>query len=237
MLVMCRQKEIGQQLQLALKSLGYGRVVSVSTHGQALERVNNIAHGKKFSFILFDAKDSDIKAHDFVQAVLHLEPDSVLIPTSHEPQIDDVFGLLREGARSFLVLPFNPETLEQVSESAQEGPPFSASVLRAADRNVALVGVVLHCLYRLAVSMRLARKNPGRNAEAEGLRLAFHEAVDLAKMFCMDGDRERLRATIIEECEKRANIASTRIGRTRRKLAKKRDGAPGALRPEDMVIS
>jgi CheY-like chemotaxis protein len=234
---MSRHKENAQQLQLALKSLGYGRIVSVSTHGQALERINSIAHGKKFSFVLFDAKDSDIGAHDFVKAALHLEADSILIPTSHEPHIDDVFGLLREGARAFLVLPFTPEVLEDISESAQEGAPFSASVLRAKDRNIALVGVVLHCLYRLAVSMRLARKNPSRNSEVEAFRNAFHESVDLARMFCMDGDKERLRETIIEECEKRANIASTRIGRTRRKLAQKRDGALGALRPpEDLVV-
>ncbi|MCB0324692.1 MAG: response regulator [Bdellovibrionales bacterium] len=221
-LVVIRSNHINNQLRMALKTLGFAKLTSVAAHSAGLERLKSLSFGRKYDFVLYDAKDTDMPAVEFVQKAVETEPDSILIAASAEPRIDDVFGQLRAGARGFLVLPFTPESLEQVVFRAMEGPPFSESVLRAPDRNAALVGCVLNNLYRLSVLMRQIRQYPHVGKDLPRYRRAFSESMDLALTFCEAGKEHELREKILEECVARANAAASRLGRTRLKLNKER---------------
>lgn len=205
------------QLRQCLNSLGYRHIMQSSSHYNALERMRE----RSFSLVFFEASSSNVKAADFVHSARKLDDKSLLIAVSGAPRVDDVFGLLREGARHYIVLPFDVDSVEHVLLSAQEGPPLSDTVLHATDRNVSLATVVINGLDQLAVGMRQARTFPLAVSELGERKRRWREALDLALMFC-DGPQAALRERIIEACIARASQASTRLGRTRRKLRQER---------------
>jgi len=206
------------QVRQALKTVGFSTVSAAPNHLTALDRIR----GRDFALILFDASSSDLPCIDFVKQTLEMDPNSIMIPISGEPQVDDVFGLLKAGARGFLALPFTVDILEEVVMRATEGPPFSDAVLNAPDRNAALVGVILNNLYRTSVLMRQARDFPTAARELERQQIMLAESVDMARLFSEGGD-EALLSKIVEGCINRANTAATRLGRTRQRLKKQRE--------------
>ena len=218
MLVIARNGNLSNQVRACLKNLGFSKLSAVGTHVGGLDRMKS----RNFQLAIFDAVGTDMAASDFVREALTLDSKQVLIALSTQPQIDDVFGLLRAGARGYVVCPFTIDSLEMVIARADEGPPFSDTVLQAPDRNSALVGLILNNLYRLSVLMRQAREYPSALKEARRYQSALVESVDIAKMFCVDGNEEILRERIIEECLGRANTAASRLGRTRQKLQRER---------------
>jgi hypothetical protein len=209
-------------MKMTLKSLGYGKLTAVDRHGAGLVRITGRSAQQGYSLVLFDAKPSDISPHQFVQAALNHDPEMVLIAATMEPRIDDVFGLLKLGARSFLAIPFTAEILEQVLDQAKKGPPFSESVLMAPDRNAALVGLVLNNLYKLSVCMRQAREFHSAKERVDHYRFEFNSAMEMARLFCENGDVEKLVEYTCEQCLDRGERAASRLGRARLKLQKKR---------------
>lgn len=216
-LVVASKAITSSQLRQSLKSLGFTQVSVVASHVAAIERVK----GRNFSHYLFEARDTDMPAIEFVRQVLEMESSAIMIAVSEEPRIDDVFGLLRAGARAFLVPPLTVDMIEQMIVMATDGPQLSEAVLHAPDRNAAFVAVILNNLYRLSVSMRQAREFKSAERDVKIYNFSLRESVEMAQLFCEGGD-EDLRAKIIEGCVNRAKDASTRLGRLRKKLRKDR---------------
>lgn len=216
-LVVCAQGSTSGQVRQALKSVGYSNIASAPSHLQGLNKTRL----RNFSHVLFDAKHTDMPTVDFVQQMLELDPKSALIAISEQPRIDDVFGLLRLGARGFVVPPFTIETLENVLHQSTEGPPLSEAVLNAPDRNAAFTSVILNNLYRLSVAMRQADEFPTAQREVKIYNYSLRESVELAQLFC-EGGEEELREKIIDGCLNRAKDAATRLGRLRKRLKKER---------------
>jgi DNA-binding NarL/FixJ family response regulator len=224
------------QLRQSLKTLGFTQVSVVPTHIAALERVK----GRNFTHIMFDAKATDMPAIEFVSKMMEIEKEAIMIAVSEEPKIDDVFGLLRAGARAFLVPPLTLDMIEQMIVQASEGPQLSEAVLNAPDRNAAFVAVILNNLYRLSVSMRQSREFKSAERDVKVYNYSLRESVEMAQIFCEGGDDD-LREKIMEGCVNRAKDASTRLGRLRKKLKKERaeDGVeetsppPAANRAQD----
>lgn len=217
-LVISKTGQTSNQVRSALKTIGFSKMTACATHVSGLDRIK----GRNFQLVMFDAQVTDMPVIDFVKQALELDPNSILIAVSSEPRIDDVFGLLRAGARGFVVIPFTIEGMENVLMRADEGPPFSDTVLQAPDRNAALVGVVLNNLYRLSVLMRQAREFQSAKKEVHRYKCAFGEAMELARLFCENGDEEALKEKIMDDCIARANTASSRLGRMRQKLQRER---------------
>ncbi len=203
---------------MALQTLGYSRVIGVPSHMNAVERIKE----RNFSLVLFDAKPTDISAQDFVSQVVAVDQKVVLVALSANPRIDDVFSLLKLGARGFLAVPFTTDSVRQVIDNAFEGPQLSETILQALDRNAALAGLILNNLYRTSVLMRQAREIPGAARELRRAKTVFNESAELARLFCKGSD-ESLRAHIVELCLNRAGQASSRLGRTRRRLKTQRE--------------
>lgn len=216
-LVVCAQGSTSGQIRQALKSIGFQNMSTASSHVQALEKVKI----RNFTHIVMDAKTSDMPSLDFVKKILEMDPKSIIIALSEQPRIDDVFGLLREGARGFIVPPFTTEMIENVFKQATDGPALSEAVLNAPDRNGAFTAIILNNLYRLSVAMRQAKEFTTAARDVKNYNYALREAVDLAQLFCEGGD-EDLKEKIIEGCINRAKDAATRLGRLRKKLKKER---------------
>lgn len=227
-LVVCSKGSTSSQLRQAMKALGFSKISSAPTHVTAIERIKT----RPFSHILFEAKSSDMPAIDFVTQLLDMEASAVAIAISEQPRIDDVFSLLRSGARGFIVPPFTTEMLEDVLTSATEGPKLSDAVLHAPDRNGAFTAIILNNLYRLSVSMRQAREFASAARDVRNYEYSLRESVELAQLFC-EGEGQSLRDKIVEGCINRAKDASTRLGRLRKRLKKERYSHSGELLKDD----
>ena len=212
----------GNQLRAAMKTIGFNQISSTNSHVEGVAR----SRYRPFSHVLFDARGTDMEAVEFVKQVFDNDEKTLLIAVSEEPRVDDVFGLLRNGARHFLVIPFTVDTLEGILKDAKEGPPLSDAVLNSPNRNAALTGVILNSLYRQSVLMRQAREFATAKRELEREAMKLMQAVDMALMFC-EGNEEDLIHEIMEACITRANTAASRLGRTRKKLATLRSHEDG----------
>ncbi|MCB0345669.1 MAG: hypothetical protein KDD66_11165 [Bdellovibrionales bacterium] len=216
-LVVCQNGSRSNQIRQALKTLGFAQISAAPTHVTALERFKV----RKFSHVIFESSATDMPPLDFVMQLMEMDENCCLIAVSEQPRVDDVFGLLRAGSRHYLVVPFTVNSLEEVLTEAIEGAPLSEAVLNAPDRNSALVGVILNNLYRQTVLMRQAREFETAARELTAQTAKMIQSVDMAKLFC-EGTEEDLLNEIIEACIARANIAASRLGRTRKRLQNKR---------------
>ena len=177
-LVVSKNGNVSNQVRAVLKNLGFAKLSAIASHVQALDRIRS----RSFNLVIFEAGGADMPAVDFVKQCSDLDGSQLLIALSSSPRIDDVFGLLRAGARGFVVPPFTIGSLEDVMQRADEGPPFSEAVLQASDRNAALSSVILNSLYRVATLLRQCREFESAKREGERYRVAFSDAVDLARM-------------------------------------------------------
>ncbi len=216
-LVIAQKSLVNNQLRQSLKSLGFTQISSATSHVQGLERVRT----RNFTHYLFDAKDTDMQAIEFVRQIMELDKEAIMIAVSEEPKIDDVFSLLKTGARSFLVPPLSVDSIEQILVQASDGTRLSDAVLNAPDRNAAFVAVILNNLYRLSVAMRQSREFATAQRDVRIYSYSLRESMEMAQLFC-EGPEENLREKIIEGCINRARDASTRLGRLRKKLRKTR---------------
>lgn len=219
MLVVHPNSTTNNQLRQTLKLLGFAQISGAPSHVVGLEREQE----RRFTHVFFDAKGSDMPALEFVQKSFELDEATVLVAVSLEPKVDDVFGLLSAGATGFLVVPFTTDGVEEVLTQASDGPPLGETVLNTPDRNTALTGVVLNSLYRVSALIRQAREFPSAARELERAKQSLRTAVEMARLFSEGGD-ERLVEQFVEGCIARSNTASTRLGRTRKRLRQRRDG-------------
>ena len=206
------------QVRAALHAMGVTHISAVTSHILALERLR----GRNFQLVVFETESLGMPTTEFVEQAAEMDPKMTMLAVSCQPRIDEVFSLLKAGARGFIIPPFTAESFESAVMRAAEGPPFSEVVLDAPDRNAALVAVVLNNFYRLTVRMRQSRKFTSALAEVERYRMSFHESMELARLFCEGGDESAFVTRIQEECTARSQIASSRLGRMRKKLAQKR---------------
>src|SRR5262249_46454053 len=101
-LVVSRAGPTSNQLRGALKAIGFMKLTACSSHVAGLDRIK----GRNFPLVIFDAASTDMPTCDFITQALALDQTSILIAVSSEPRIDDIFSLLRAGARGFVVSPF-----------------------------------------------------------------------------------------------------------------------------------
>lgn len=210
-------------LRSTLKQLGYGQISDAPNHAQALERMVE----RKFTHILFDAKKTNMTPKEFLQRVLTEDKNMVCIPTSSDPNIDDVFDLFVVGAKGFLVKPFTMDSVEASICQASKGEPIADAVLQAKDRNEALIALTMGALDRVATLLRQGQQFETALREVPRAMRGFARASDLAKTFCKGGDDELLEA-LQNFCVDRSSGPATRLGRLRKKLRTTRADTPTA---------
>jgi HEAT repeat protein/DNA-binding NarL/FixJ family response regulator len=212
-LLVCADTDTRHHVRQVMVSIGCGDVTSASSHTIGQTRIKS----RKFDLIVYEAKDSTIPAKQFALEALQRCPGSLLLALSHEPRIDDVFGLLRCGTHGFIVLPLSGDSLEREIIRARSGSPLNRSILDAPDRNTAFSNMIITQLDRVAALMRQARKYDTAKRELHNKRAVLEESVFLSKLFS-EGGEDVLMEYLREEFAKRANRPASRLGRTRKRL-------------------
>ncbi len=204
-------------MRTALKTLGYGGFTDVATHAAAFEKL----HERRITHVIFDAKKTNMPPKDFLFKILETDRSIVAIPSSYDPNIDDVFDLLIMGAKGYLVKPFTVDTLELSIVMATKGEPMSDAVLNAADRNEALVAILMASLDKAATILRQSYQFETAKREIPKAMGAMRRSAELAKTFCKGGDDGLLDA-LEKFCIERSKGPATRLGRLRKRLHGKR---------------
>lgn len=197
----------------ALKALGYGGISDAPNHAAAIEKLND----RQYTHVIFDARKTNMPPREFLQKVLESYPNCTCIPSSYQPDVDDVFDLLIGGARGFLSKPFTIDTLEDAIVLATKGEPISDAVLGARDRNEALTAILMGSLDKTATILRQAEQFETAKREVPKCLSALYRASELAKTFAKGGHQGLLDA-IEKFCVERSKGPATKLGRLRKRL-------------------
>jgi len=204
-------------MRAALKSLGYGGFSEVPNHLTALEKLQE----RPFTHVIFEAVKTNMPAKEFLARVLEMDPKIVGIPSSRNPNVDDVFDLLIMGAKGYLVKPFTADTLEAAILNATKGEPMAEVVLQAKDRNEALVAIMMTSLDKLATIMRQALQFETAKREIPKASSHLRRSAELAKTFAKGGE-DGLFEAMEKFCIERSKGPASRLGRLRKRLQTKR---------------
>lgn len=213
-------------LRAAIKTLGYGGLSDAPNHGVAIERMEQ----RKFTHIIFDAKKTNMPPREFLQKILEMDKSTVCIPSSTEPNVDDVFDLLIGGARGYLCKPFTADTVESAIVMATKGDPIADAVLQAKDRNEALVAIMMSSLDKTATILRQALQFETAKREIPRSMASLRRSAELAKTFAKGGN-DGLVDAMEKFCIERSKGPATRLGRLRKRLKTTR--APGEEEGEE----
>ncbi len=206
-----------QNMRSVLKALGFGGITDVPTHAAALEKIQE----RPVTHLIFDAKKTNMPPDEFVSKILESDPNIILVASSVNPSVDDVFELLCLGAKGYLVKPFTSDTVEMALAAASSGDSIPDSVKNAKDRNEALVAILMSSLDKTATIMRQARQFETAKKDVPKALQRFVSSSDLAHTFAKGGDEELLKA-IQEFCLQMSKGPASRLGRLRKRLKTKR---------------
>lgn len=215
-LVVEREENTGASLRSRLRNLGFGEVVGVLDHYGGMKKFGD----RRFTHVLFDARNSEMPASEFLYNVLGINEEIVAIATSYNPTIDRVFELLQQGSRGFLVKPFTQDSLEEAVILATKGEPLAEEILNAPSRNQALAALALTALDAYATILRQARNYETAQREIHRTRQQFERAIKMGHLFASGGEGDMVlaymeRAIIVSE------QSASRLGRTRQRRHKK----------------
>lgn len=200
-------------LRTAVKALGYGGISDVPNHLAAIEKFA----GRRFTHVIFEAKKTNMPPNEFLQKLLEADRQTIAIPSSYEPNVDDVFDLLIIGARGYLCKPFTSDTVEAAIVMATKGDPMSDAVLNAKDRNEALVAIMMSSLDKAAVILRQASQFETAKREIPKAMATLRRSAELAKTFAKGGETGLIDA-LEKFCIERSKGPATRLGRLRKRL-------------------
>ncbi len=200
-------------MRTAIKALGYGGISDVPNHLSAIEKMA----ARRFTHIIFDAKKTNMPPREFLQKVLEADSQTIAIPSSRDPNVDDVFDLLILGARGYLCKPFTSDTVEAAILMATKGDPLSDAVLQAKDRNEALVAIMMSSLDKAATILRQATQFETAKREIPKALATLRRSAELAKTFAKGGDQGLMEA-MEKFCIERSKGPATRLGRLRKRL-------------------
>ena len=204
-------------LRQTLITLGYSNVCDAPNHLAALKKLDE----RKVTHVIFEAKKTNMPPQEFLTKVLEGNSSIIALPTSHEPTVDDVFGLLTLGARGYLVKPFNSSSVEDSLGLATKGEPISEAILFAKDRNEALAALIASSLGNLAIILRQSQQFESAQREVPKKMRALKQAVEIGRLFS-DGGDDALVEAIMEFCIERSSGPASRLGRIRKRLEGKK---------------
>jgi DNA-binding NarL/FixJ family response regulator len=212
-LVVESDANLRNNLRAALLSLALGGVTDAPSHSAAIEKLQE----RKITHIIFEAKKTTMPPKEFVEKALSLDPTIIAIPTSFEPNVDDVFDLLVAGAKGYLSKPFNADSVDGALVMATKAEPISPAVLNAKDRNEGLAALCLSSLDKVATVYRQAQQFETARREIPRAASIFKRSCDLARTFCKGGPDGFLKS-LEKLCIERGQGPATKLGRLRKKL-------------------
>lgn len=201
-------------LRSTLRGLGFSVVSDSPNHIASLEKFE----GRKFSHVIFDAKKGNYPIKEWFAQILEIAPSIIGIPTSANPNVDDVFELLLLGAKGYLVKPFTRDSVDLSVIMATKGEPIPDIVRQARDRNEALVAIIMSSLDRLATVYRQSKQFETAERELPRAMDALRRSSDLALTFAKGGEDGLINA-LERFCVEKSRGPATRLGRLRKRLS------------------
>lgn len=201
----------------ALIACDYARIHVAADHAAGLKVLEN----RHFTHLIFCAKTTTMPASEFIAKVLDMSPQLIAIAASYTPNADDVFNLLRLGARGFLVKPYNIASLDSAITLATTGAPLPDVVLHSPNRNDAFATLLASNLDRYALAARQARTFGTAQRDLKKHRSRLENVSRIAQMFAQNS-HESLLGSIVNLFIALAEGPATRLGRLRGKLRKER---------------
>ena len=206
-------------LQTQLKSHGFGSVTTVEDHTSALARLSI----RRYTHVIFQAKNTNMSTMDFLRKVLLDDAETIAIPSSDNPSADQVFEMLKIGARGFLAKPYDFDAVREAMIQATKGEPFSKAMLTATNRNEAFALMLATHLDRVATVLRQAAHHTTAAKEIPLMMAELRRSAQIAKTFCEGGEN-----TLLQSIEsfllKRGDERASRLGRVRQRLRAEREG-------------
>jgi DNA-binding NarL/FixJ family response regulator len=202
-----------QRMREILESLNFGGVNCQPDHVKAIE----VFKERPFTHCIFSSKITTMPPREFLAQILTIDPKLVALPTAFDPQIDDIFELLKIGARGYITRPFSPDAMDQAILMASEGEPFSDAILNAKNRNEAFSALTAATLDKLATTKRQSAKYVTALAELPKFQIDFEAAVKFGRSFSEGGD-EAFQESLVEFFCKLAEGPASRLGRLRKRL-------------------
>jgi DNA-binding NarL/FixJ family response regulator len=209
--------ESRDQMRSALRANGYTNMYHAADHMQAY----NVLMERNFTHTMFSTTVTNMPVTEYVEKVISTNPGIVAIAASYEPSADDVFELLRLGARGLIVKPYTIDSMESSILMATKGDRLAEAVLQARDRNEAFSALVAANLDKLADAQRQGQTIASAKREIERLKANFEASAEMARMFAKDGE-EVLRERMVDFFIELSSGPASRLGRLRHKLRKKR---------------
>lgn len=228
LLIIDSEKEKGEQLQRTLKELGFSRSIIATSHSNGLDKLSQ----RPFTHVIFDARETDIEALEFLSKAIVLEQGIIAIASSYDPTLDNVFDLLIAGARSYLVKPFTSDDVDNVVVFATIGDPFPDFIRQCTDRNKVFATMASQALDDLSDQIRYAARYESAKKRLLHYKLRMENAVRMGQTFSI-GAHEGFQEALIEQLIECASHPATALGRRRRVLQKQREGKGGAEPIED----
>lgn len=216
-LVVEKDTEFREVIRTTLKELGYSQIVSVADHIRGLEKFQE----RKFTHVVFDARKTNMPVSDFLNQIMKIDPEIVAIPASYDPTIDDVFDLVVDGARGYLVKPFQKATLEEAIVLATKAPPLNPAIAKTKDRNRAFSIIVFGALDDLTTIIRQARRYETAKRELPLQIERFRRTAEMGRQF-KKGTLEDLLNAYIEYALEVASGPATKMGRRRANRKRRR---------------
>ena len=224
-LIVCKKGTNSSALRNALISIGFDQIAACNNYVAGLSE----AKERSAQLILFDAETpegSGMSAKQYVEAVQQVSKNPVLIAVSMEPSGEDLFELLKSGAKGFLSPPLTSAALEEVFSQIQAGFELSEEVLQAEDKDEAFAELIREQLDTVAASIKAA-SNANESADAISKRAkGLYDVVKMAQFFS-ESDDEALMQKVLKRCLEHAErvddeAEKSRLRKTREMLKKQR---------------
>ncbi len=206
-----------QNLRACLQKLGYGSAYFVGDH-LAGEKV--IAE-RPFTHIIFEAATTTMPPDAFLTKALTYDSKIIALASSSSPAVDDVFELLRIGARGFLAKPVSVESVDLALLMATKGERFSETILNSKNRNEAFAALAAATLDKAATALRQSKDFATARRDYPHFMGDLRNSVRLGATFAKGGE-EQFREDMIEFFVALAQGPASRLGRLRKRLRKQR---------------
>ncbi len=229
-LVACSKGSVSAPLRHALNTLGFGNIVSRNSYASAAEELRE----NEYTFVFFDSEppeESSMSEVEFIEDVTNNVKNIFLIGVSTQPSAENIYRVIRSGARGYLVPPFAPDRIDEVLLHASRGISIDKEILDSPNRNRALAGMVLDSLNLLSKYIKgieaqvMSGNEPDLEAvlQIDQLSLNVSEGTRAAKKLSEGGPAGFLEALIDESIERARG--TTRLGRTRQARRRERERA------------
>lgn len=201
-----------------LREAGFGKVVETSTHAAALYKVE----GRRFTHMVFSARRATEPVREWLAEIFEIHPELITIAITEDPSVDDVFSLLMEGSRGFLVRPFSRASLEYVVSLATKRDPLSDKVRRTGEPIAAILAMLMTSLDYVAIVRRQAKRFESARRDLVQAEQSLQKTAELFKLLTKTKQDELLSALQGFFIKKSSGPASP-LGRLRKRLAESRD--------------